>query len=802
VKKVTLRRTRLFAAFLLVALLSLALNRALGCRAPAQVQFAYYPSRDQMRVAVAVPMGGGSAGAMVAVVRRKGDKTAINTVRFDRLTDGAQELTFSLPPLEGDYELVVRPENSARPEEEVVRSFTRTRFPWEGKGLGTGTRVYPPFTPLRLEGKQLSAVLREHTLNDQGLCDQIVAAGKPLLAAPMRFRVRSGGSELPIQTQPLKIVQRADHQVIAESHWTAGPLSAQSRATWEYDGVLRMDLTLAPSQGRKVDALQLDIPLREETAQLLKAFSDDNHKCEYASRVPSKAGVAWDSREVVTKQFPPNFCAYIYVGSPVRGLCWFAENDKGWSWDAGKPNIELVREGGAVTLRVHLINRPLVLEKARTLTFGLQAAPVKPQFGPWRYRFWRDRYSIVADESAWFGLGLACSYYPAGKDLSLWDAVKQANQKPFTDAEVAKIIERARPYSAPFGEAAVRRMEVGANYILKHHAGRKLLFYYNRAIYPAAEEYQTFQDEWGLTDYRTPVAGDPRQPLYLIPTDSYMDFALYWFGKSFEHGGNLGVYMDILYPRPSVNPVSSASYRREDGSLMPSTQVWQLREYMKRCFQLLNERGMPPLVMGHMTQFGMLPLLSFCTVQYDWERFFSQGDYQDRFSREYTLLVANGYLAGCWPVLLPDRGPLAQDEWTQRTFAGTSVVHEMEPYILMSKVRLEFWNPIFALVDNPDVQVYRYWEERPQPVKADHPDLPGIVYSVPGRETVYAVTSYAGRDLEATVQVDPAALGFTGRYTVLDRETRQKQTVTNNQFRIAVKKHAARLFRILPGDVQ
>ena len=88
---------------------------------------------------------------------------------------------------------------------------------------------------------------------------------------------------------------------------------------------------------------------------------------------------------------------------------------------------------------------------------------------------------------------------------------------------------------------------------------------------------------------------------------------------------------------------------------------------------------MPPITMAHMTSISILPMLSFATVQYDWEWKYSEGDVQGRFPRKTIQLVSDGELAGTWLALLGDQGALANDPWTLRTFTVVCLVHEMEP---------------------------------------------------------------------------------------------------------------------------
>jgi hypothetical protein len=211
---------------------------------------------------------------------------------------------------------------------------------------------------------------------------------------------------------------------------------------------------------------------------------------------------------------------------------------------------------------------------------------------------------------------------------------------------------------------------------------------------------------------------------------------------------------------------------------------------------------MLPITMPHMTSTNILPMHSFATVQYDWEWHYSEGDVQYRFPREYILLVTDGQLAGTWPVLLGDQGKLAEDAWTCRTFAGVAMVHELDgQYASWSKtgqMQIALFKPIDDILTEPGVEVYRYWDDRPQPVVADNKDLPTIVYAVKGKQAVFAVVSYVDGDASTTLTIDPVALGFTRGYKVIDLESGEQQTVTGGKMALAIKKHDLREFKIVP----
>jgi hypothetical protein len=762
---------------------------------PIDFQFAYYPYRNEMRVLADVSNLPQDAKleTLTCSIRPKG-RRAVKTVTFDAFKDGRQELEFALPRLDGQYEIAVTAHGQNVPKGELVKAFERTVYEWERKGLGISTKVYPPFTPIQVEGKKVCTVLREHTMNDFGLWDQVVAAGKPLLAAPMRLALELGGKPAELQAQPLRFDMKVARKAAAHTSIESSPFRAEVGSVWDYDGLMRVTLVLLGTGPVEVNSLRLEIPLKDEMAPMIHAMGDGIRNTVY-SRVPEGEGVVWDSSKVQVNDLPKGFCSYIYVGSPVRGLSWFCENDKGWAWDQNKPNLDLVRKGDQLILRIHFVNKPTAL-KAGKITFGLQAAPVKPRIGNWRYAWHREKYTLLGTDINWLALGDCGSVYPAGKDMLLWEMIKRGNKEKLSDEEVNKVIEHGKKYFEPYGEEKVKSYIAHVRHNLRSRYGAKMVFYYNRASYQLADEFQTFQDEWGLTDFRTVGKGNGIWEIKIVPTDSYIDHALWWYGKSFDAGGNQGVYWDNYFFVGSYNTMATGAYKEPDGSVMPSNGLWGLRELVKRTFVYMNERGMRPITMPHMTSTNILPLYSFATVQYDWEWKYSEGDVQYRFPREYILLVSTGELAGVWPVLLGDHGKLADDPWTQRTFAAVCLVHELDGW-----GRQDVWEPLFKhvhrLVETPGVEVYRYWDDRPQPVVADSPDLPTIVYSLKGKEAVFAVTSYSEKDLKTAITMDPKALGFEGAYRVVDAETGNEEPVQSSKLSLTIKKHDVREFRVI-----
>jgi hypothetical protein len=81
---------------------------------------------------------------------------------------------------------------------------------------------------------------------------------------------------------------------------------------------VRVELELAPTGGRTVDELTLEIPLRADAATLLHANAD-RIRAPVAMRIGTVDGVVWDATKLACDDYLKNFCPYVYIGTPARG---------------------------------------------------------------------------------------------------------------------------------------------------------------------------------------------------------------------------------------------------------------------------------------------------------------------------------------------------------------------------------------------------------------------------------------------------------------------------------------------------
>ena len=131
----------------------------------------------------------------LAVQQEDGKQLALDTVDVSKDWTAAGTLTLDkLAP--GKYRVCAYFDGQT-PAETPLKTTTfqyATDFPWLHNTIGISDEVIPPFTPLKVSGHTVEAILRRHQLDATGLWSQVHSMGEPLLSAPMTFTVRQRGA--------------------------------------------------------------------------------------------------------------------------------------------------------------------------------------------------------------------------------------------------------------------------------------------------------------------------------------------------------------------------------------------------------------------------------------------------------------------------------------------------------------------------------------------------------------------------------------------------------------------------------
>lgn len=685
---------------------------------------------------------------------------------------------------EGQYEIRVKFNRYADP---IVKTYTREKYVWEGNTIGITDTIYPPFEAVKADAGTTRVVGREYGVGDLGLWSSVKSLGKEILAGPIaikvsgvRAQVSEGGGvnrdDAQILRGAAKLVSSTPMKAVYEAEAKHRAVTVRSRCTTELDGCMKVELTLLPPDTRDLNpetlsGLTLDIPLKAELAPLWHAVTTAI-RVNPMGELPNGEGVIWDSRQFPNGDWIGNFVPYIWMGGVERGLCVFANNDKGWvlNWDAKKqfsPCQEFIRHGDTVTIRLNLVQKPITLTEPRTIVIGLMASPGKPiPYKDWRAITawgsglgkgfeWLPRHTFT------MGCAVEDSYnaaYPIHRDYSLYDAKvglnalakekgwdvfltdwKQRNglDKPVKELDEGEAMALSRINQHPGTNG------YGGMYWDEYHADCR-----------RHPETRVFNGEW-----RNNMAASRR------------DFRCYYGAETVKRG--IGLYFDNAYPHLSKDPLTSDAYEIPGLGVQGSAGLWEQREYHRRMWNIHRQFGAlwgnRPMEMIHMTNTQLIPMLTWNDMNCDLEWFYGPEPQQSKYGLPMLQAETSGRHSGCIPyafAIIDGCKTAAEQRMAERSKFGAMMVHDIRISLNAAEIQklariLHGFgygrSGVFPDEKDPDT-VYNYWSDG-CPFTCDKPLVKGLLVKR-GGELMMLVCSWDKEPTTAGFTLNTSALGL------------------------------------------
>lgn len=505
--------------------------------------------------------------------------------------------------------------------------------------------VPAPWTPLQAkkDGEEvvIDVVGRTYRLGTHaGLPTGITTAGEEILAGPVRLVGRLNSEPIEWKQPFLALLQQDDERAVLCGTAETGGVIISTSVKAEYDGLLRFDIAIAPYLGfhkgaelaSGLEQLWVEFPLKPEFVKLFTYWPlIDGTEVKTYEPVNSSALPA----EGLAFPFKP----FIWLGWEEGGLSWFAESDQGWQPADPQRAIEVVPVDGQMVLRLHLLdslpqawaeqldgwyhpNPPV------TITFGLQATPVKP-----------------VDEDVTARRIVHLSYYEPletisveehpradGKPGSLLDRVAESGANVMVIHEVWNAIQNYWVTDRP--------QEITATVAAAHARGMKATPYFGYEVSTLAPEWAEMSDRILVKhpDGRY-EGGWQRQP----PQRDYMVcYGSAWAEKwlngvawMMDEYGFDGVYLDgTTMPWGCCNAAHGCGYRKPDGTLAPMYPIFAVREMMRRLYEIVSARD--GIITAHQSSCCLTPTLQFAHSYWDGEHIGGafKHDAQGRFPLE------------------------------------------------------------------------------------------------------------------------------------------------------------------------
>jgi hypothetical protein len=758
-----------------------------GPNPAAAAKVGYYPSKQVLKVWVTpVELGKDFAETRSAGIRVTDEaETALLDTTLTWETGNTGVAQYTLPDIaDGLYTVRVDIEGF---EEPMLRHFEDRTFPWEDNQLGLTTEIYPPFEPIAVTDDTVGVVMRRYKLGGLGLWDSVQAKGNEsdfaeLLAGPMTVQVSLDSDAVDAPGQPLEaaggFTSTQKHMVVYEGAAEHDAVRVRTRTTTEYDGCMKVEMDLLPGrQQRELAALWVEIPLRDELMPLYHT-STTSLRSNPAGRTPEGEGLFWDTRDFPDGEWPTGFRPYIWLGAEERGLCWFADNDKNWvkyvDYKTGEyaPAFSLHRNDGVLTLRVHLVQRPVTLQRRRHIVFGLMATPAKPMPENWRAIGRPDHAGFYFSMGHVHGLyDTYASKYPLNYDWTIFDL----NYARRSGGEVGNIGEavaawKERNLTERIG-AGWREKMTG---LIRHGprrtpAGPMSVYFeeFHSTVVKGGEEAPAYYTEWTGSPLRESFFAAPGPWAIRLGTGglvkSYRDFACWYAAEWLKRG--YGIYFDNSFPKRAADPIMTEAYEWK-GRTVPSASMWNHRKYLKRIWilhQQMRDPKAPQAMMIHMTNTHIAPYMVWNEYNLDLEWRGGKDVLQKRFAPDLIRAESLGLKTGNVPVVLGFSGGPAM------------LVHEIK-----SGITVQHYPEVFVEFGygTPDCETYNYWDEEPVLTVSD-PYCKWLALKREGRLLLYLVT-WNGQ--ATTLTLTPAlkrlglAAGETGVSRVVDAETGEELT--------------------------
>ena len=616
-------------------------------------------------------------------------------------------------------------------------------FAWWHTPLGNAEKVLAPWTPVTVKGRTIGVWGREMVVGAAGLPQQIASQAGDLLAAPayLELQLEVGKPVRLSQAGAPVIETQADQRVVSAASARLGALNLNSKVTIEYDGTYRIDLTLAPDKPTKVESLKIIIPLRPEVADYLHAKGEGiRYGFDHRVLPRNGAGRLWDSTRVDSQQMAlGSFIPFVFVGNIRRGLAWFADSDQGWAPSDKVPAIELRRDRpGSVDLVLNLVGEETVLDAPRTISFALQATPVKSMHKGWRMDSWWCGDTFLD----WSAVG------KHGGSL-IWTSI------PFTLEPDAcrKMVDERHQGNDGFIQG-----------INKYRANAVPYFENNNIGGQFSPEVDYFGDQW-----KTSLNG----ALYYDPT--LIDYVVHNLGTWARDCGIDGWYVDNIRPEPCANLDAGRGYKLPDGRVQPAYGLFAMRTLWLRVRAAFAEQGKHDKIVLHATNSMVIPWLGAGDIAYDGEHNVIYPELGKDFMDYWSLERMRADCSDMWGVAVnfmhEYQGNWDSDKLSKamRAYTGMVILNDALPSGNANGMNTPVWigRDRFG-IEADDVTFLPYWE--PTGLTSATADVYLAGWLRPGKLLLAVVNK--GEKTDARIKLDARKLGLgdPAQWVVADAE--------------------------------
>ena len=702
-------------------------------------------------------------------IRGKGAATSALTATTQVQTGRQSTVEFREDKIPaGDNEIVVSVKDAAAGELQRIVPFYRPQRPaaWETQRPGLEPGVPPPWTPVTCHGGTLSLWGRTIRFGNELLPLAMTSQEKPLLSGPMTLVASMDGKPLAVNGLPFTVTNTDAEGIDLATRAAAGPLALTTKTRTEFDGVMRIELTLtAPQKGLMLDELTLHLPM---PANIATQYAWGG---QYAM-IP-------DGQTVLGRS------THLWVGNDDVGLCWFAEGFPGWNLKDGNQGVVLQRSASGVELQIRIIDTPTRLAEPLSITFGLLATPVKPLPTDWHVRDFQGYNPPIYKERGFQEEEYAREQYSflVGTEV-FFDPMLITWRKP--------------DGTLPVRDDLAEWRRKGHNWVAWSQftsVGRNL-----------PPDYRYYGEEWRIFPSGASWQGAGGSALMMVCPKSGWGNCLVKGVETMAKVGFNGQYFDTGVLSPCRNPLHGCGYTARDGQPERTLPFFAAREVKKRMYKILYHefgvKGEPFYISTLCNGDLQWPLLTFDTAAVSGE------EWNGRLAADldYTkILTLPEWRVKFWPnkwgfIHIPLPSVADPNSWTSQTAFETFTLFRLSAGTPLwpcqnGTMYTKLWRAQrdFGVENAPEF--HPFWNSAAY-ITVSGKDT-AIAFYRKGNELLISASNLAGNPIDESLNLHLDQLKLAGSVnTAVDTFRDEPVTIQGNTLRCTIGAKNFRLIRV------
>lgn len=509
--------------------------------------------------------------------------------------------------------------------------------------------VLPPFEPVQATQKSVKVWNREYAFGGNGLITRARIKGRDILVNPMRLEMVINGKPVVFRTKGARLVSSHKGVAVYETPMESDEATALVKATVEYDGMVRIDLTLTPKKEITLDHFSYAFHMANTRAKYIHFIG--NPSVSGLSIMIPKESFSFEIPNQKGEFFAEPFKTLVWFGDEDEGFLWFSGSEKNFSPAAPEARPKALtasrefgtsKSEGTTTFTVTPVSKPVKTAKPLEYTFGFFATPVRPMPKGWRTWFFTTRRAKYGSES---GHGYV------GNMPMIWPDETRSTAAPLFSKEAEEKMKRYAAELHKAGKNVLGYMDpirVHMGYL--KYLGVKINTAQLNDLYLAPDPKN---DEFL---YRVPVVSENFKEWRTLPeviysygaskggrevrvssASSWADFFCYLCECYAKLGYDGMGDIDNCFPIRDMNRIHGRGFTGLDGKEYYEWDWFERRDLMKRMSAVfLKELGKPGILVAHSSATWSIPFISFCDANMTYEHSNSGYFASDSFMSKYN----------------------------------------------------------------------------------------------------------------------------------------------------------------------